>query len=332
MRLLHVFGPSPEPEVVDRAARVARGLPRSLTHSVDEAAMLPAFEVPGATASSEPLPLAGKVSLPRYTRIANAVAGVDLILTYGPGALDVLIARRIYGRRLPPLVHHEGDTRRLSAYDRLVRRLVRPAVAAVIGPDDIEDGIDLAAFSPGKLGAALPGLDRQRGDFVIGCISPLRSGLGIAALLKAATVIPNAKLVVIGGGPDAKALAADARRCGLGNRLVLPGQARDPARAMRQFDLLVVPMGGIGRFTLIEAMATGLPIVAPEGTGLPAENAFYENADGLRDRLLRLAGNRDLRTLIGKTNRARAIERHDASRMLAAYLNVYASAAAIDIR
>ena len=332
MRLLHVFGPKSEPETVERAARVARGLLRSLTHRVDDTALLPAFDVPGATALSEPLPLGGKVSLPRYTRIANMVAGVELILTYGPGALDVLIARRIYGQRLPPLVHHESDAGRLSAYDRLVRHLVRPSAVAVIGPHDIEDGVDLTAFAPGKAGAALPGLDRQRGDFVIGCISPLRSGLGLAALLKAVAVIPNAKLVVIGGGPDAKALAAEARRCGLGNRLVLPGRVRDLARAMRQFDLLAVPAGGIGRFTLIEAMVTGLPIVAPERTDLPAENAFYSDVDGLRDRLLRLAGNRDLRLRIGETNRARAIERHDASRMLAAYRDIYASAAAIDIR
>ena len=331
MRLLHIFGAEADPETVERAGRVAKGLPRDLRHVIDDAGLLPVFDMPGATALSEPLLLGGKVSLPRYTRIAHAVAGVELILTYGAGALDVLVARRIYGRRLPPLVHHEGATVGQTVYDRLVRRLVLPAAAAVVRAGEIEDGIDLKAFAPGKAGAALPGLERQRGDFVIGCISPLRSGLGLAALVRAVATIPNAKLVVIGGGPDANTLAGEARRAGLGGRLILPGRVRDMAKALRQFDLLAVPTGGIGRFTLIEAIAMGLPIVAPEGTGLPPENPLYADADGLRDRLMRLAGNRDLRERIGAANRAAALSGHDANRMIAHYRDIYAAASSIDI-
>ena len=332
MRVLHVFGAGPDAETVDRAARVAKGLSRDLKHFVDDAAVLPAFDGRGAAALSEPLPLGGKVSLPRYTRIAQGVASADLVLTYGSATLDVLVTKRIFGRKLPPIVHHDGAGQGRSVYDRLVRRLVLPAAGSVIATGQIEDGVDLTAFAPGKPGAALAGLERQRGDFIIGCLSPLRSGLGLAALVRAAAAIPNAKLAVIGGGPDANALAGEARRAGLGSRLVLPGRVRDMTKAMRQFDLLAVPSGGIGRFTLIEAMATGLPIVAPEGTGLPIENSFYGDADGLRDRLMRLAGNRDLRMRIGEGNREAAVTGHDARRMVAGYRDIYAAGSLIDIR
>ncbi|HTI30858.1 MAG TPA: glycosyltransferase family 4 protein [Sphingomonas sp.] len=332
MKLLHVFGAEPDAEVLERAARVARGLPRELKHFVDDAANLPAFDVPGAAALSEPLPLDGKVSLPRFTRIAQGVAGADLALTYGPAALDVLVAKRIFRQKLPAIVHHEAVEARGSVYDRLVRRLVVPAAAGVIRADQIEDGVDLTAFSPGKPGAALAGLERQRGDFVIGCISPLRAKLGLVALVRAAAAIPNAKLAVIGGGPDANALAGEARRAGLGTRLVLPGRVRDMAKAMRQFDLLAVPSGGIGRFTLLEALATGLPIVAPRGTILPSENPGYADAEGLRDALLRLAGNRELRERVGAANRETAVMRHDAKPMIARYTQIYGDAAGVDIR
>lgn len=332
MKLLHVFGPAPDAEVLERAARVAKGLPRELRHFVDDAAHLPAFDVPGVSSLSEPLPLGGKVSLPRYTRIAQGVASANLTLTYGPAALDVLVAKRIFGKKLPAIVHHEGAAARGSMYDRLVRRLVRPAAAAVIGPNEIEDGIDLTIFAPGKPGAALAGLERQRGDFVIGCISPLRAGLGLAALVRAAAVVPNAKLVVIGGGPDANTLAGEARRAGLGTRLVLPGRVRDLAKALRQFDLFAVPSGGVGGFTLLEALATGLPVVAPRGAELPVENAVYDDADGLRDAIMRLAGNRDLRERIGAANREAAVSGHDAKRMIARYSQIYGDAADVDIR
>ncbi|CAM3147275.1 hypothetical protein SPAN111604_06540 [Sphingomonas antarctica] len=332
MRVLHVFGADVPPGIVERAGRVARGLPRTLRHTIDNETLLPIFDVPGATGLREALPLHGKASLSRYTRIATMVADADLILTYGPDTLDVMVARRIFGRKMPPLVHHETSDARRSGYDRLVRWLVIPAAATVIDSDLIEDGVDLKAFAPGKPGAALAGLERHRGDFVIGCISPLRSGLGLAALVRAVAVIPNAKLAVVGGGPDANALAGEARRAGLGSRLVLPGRVRDTARALRQFDLLAVPSGGIDRFTLIEAMATGLPVVAPAGTELPAENPRYAGADELRDHLLRLAGNRDLRMRIGEANRAAAISGHDATRMIAAFRDIYAAAALIDIR
>lgn len=332
MRVLHVFGAGPDEVAVERAARVANGLPRTLRHFVDDAAWLPIFPVTGAAALSEPLPLGGKVSLPRYTRIAQGVAAADLVLTYAAGTLDVLVTKRIFGGKLPPIVHHEGAVESRSIYDRLLRRLVLPAAGAVIGADDIADGVDLTAFAPGKPGAALAGFDRQRGDFVIGCLSPLRSGLGLVTLVRAVSAIPNAKLVVIGGGPDASALAAEARRAGLGNRLILPGQVRDRAKALRHFDLLAVPTGGIEHFNLLETVATGLPIVAPEGVDLPPDNPLYGNPDGLRDHLLRLAGNRDRRERIGTANREAARAQHDASKMIAAYRDIYAAAALIDIR
>lgn len=333
MKILHIFGANPGEAVVERAARVARELPRELKHFIDDVAHLPAFDVSGAAALSEPLPLGGKVSLPRYTRIAQGVAGADLALTYGSAALDVLIAKRIFGTKLPTIVHHEGAGARGSVYERLVRRLVRPAAAAVIRPGEIEDGVDLAAFFPGKPGpAALAGLERQRGDFVIGCISPLRSGLGLAALVRATTAIPNAKLVVIGGGPDANALAGEARRAGLGSRLILPGRVRDLAKTLRQFDVLAVPSGGIEHFTLLEALASGLPIATPEGSALPPDNPHYVDGKGLRDALMRLAGNRELRERIGAANREAAVSGHDAKRMVARYTQLYGDAAGVNIR
>jgi glycosyltransferase involved in cell wall biosynthesis len=332
MKVLHVFGPEPDAEVLERASRVARGLPREIKHFIDDADNLVPFDVPGAAALSEPLPLTGKVSLPRYTRIAQGVAAADLVLTYGPTALDAIVTKRIFGKKLPPVVHHESGKASGNAYERLARRVVLPAAAAVIKAGEIEDGVDVGTFSPGKPGAALAGLERQRGDFVIGCISPLRSGLGLAALVRAAAVIPNARLAVIGGGPDANALAGEARRAGLGNRLVLPGRVRDLAKAMRQFDLLAAPSGGIGRFTLLEALATGLPVVVPDGVAAPPKNPCYRDADGFRDALLRLAGNRDLRERLATANREAAVARHDSKRMIAGYSAVYGAAAGVDIR
>lgn len=54
-------------------------------------------------------PLHGKPGLIRYGRLAHYMGRFDLVLTYNWGAMDGVMAHRLWApfMRLPPLIHHE---------------------------------------------------------------------------------------------------------------------------------------------------------------------------------------------------------------------------------
>src|SRR3546814_2087522 len=54
-------------------------------------------------------PLHGKPSLGRYRDLANYMTRFDLVLSYNWGAMDGVMAHRLFSRvrPLPPLIHHE---------------------------------------------------------------------------------------------------------------------------------------------------------------------------------------------------------------------------------
>jgi glycosyltransferase involved in cell wall biosynthesis len=78
---------------------------------------------------------------------------------------------------------------------------------------------------------------------------------------------PDARLILIGEGPERPALEARARSLGLsvgpGQAVELPGAAADPTAALRDADLFVLPSREEGMsIALLEAMALGIPLVA----------------------------------------------------------------------
>jgi glycosyltransferase involved in cell wall biosynthesis len=78
---------------------------------------------------------------------------------------------------------------------------------------------------------------------------------------------PDARLTLIGEGPERPALEARARALGLplgpGQAVELPGVAADPTAALRDADLFVLPSREEGMsIALLEAMALGIPLVA----------------------------------------------------------------------
>ena len=71
---------------------------------------------------------------------------------------------------------------------------------------------------------------------------------------------PEARLTLIGEGPERPALAARIARLGLAAAVDLPGAVADPAALLRAADLFVLPSREEGMsVALLEAMALGIP-------------------------------------------------------------------------
>lgn len=129
-------------------------------------------------------------------------------------------------------------------------------------------------------------------------------------------------------GPDMVALL---RNAGLGERLRLLGYRDDVPDLMAAADIFVLPSRFEGLpMSVIEAMLTGLPVVATNVRG-PAEQVVPEvtgllvppgNASALAAALARLVADQALRARIGAAGRERAVERYDEAKVLARTLDL----------
>src|SRR6266852_6782237 len=80
----------------------------------------------------------------------------------------------------------------------------------------------------------------------------------------------NARLVIVGDGPEREPLEAAAASLGLSDRVVFTGQVNNVQVYFAAADVLVNPSHSEGSpYVLLEAMAAGLPIVATAVGGVP---------------------------------------------------------------
>jgi len=300
-------------------------------------------------------PLHGKPGLARYRDLARYMQQFDLVLSYNWGSMDGVMAHRIFApfRDLPPLIHHEDGFNEDESVKRNwkrngFRRIALPTAEALVVPsmrleriaaDEwrarrrtrlIRNGIDVTAYAAAP-SVAIPGLEGRDGEMVIGTVAGLRKVKDLPRLVRAVAALPaNIRLVIVGEGPERAPIAAEAAACGIADRLVMPGFMAEPARWIGHFDLLALSSRSEqAPIAVIEAMAAGLPVVSPDvgdvEAMVSAENRRFIAADeaAFRAALAGLAGNADLRALIGTANRRVATERFDESTMVAAYENLY---------
>jgi len=140
------------------------------------------------------------------------------------------------------------------------------------------------------------------------------------------------RLVILGDGPARAACLEQLAAAGAAALAWLPGERRDVPALMQSFDVFALPSLGEGiSNTILEAMATGLPVVAtrvggnPElvepgvtGTLVPAHDP-----PALADALAAYAGDAARRRTEGARARQRAEERFSIGAMVAGYLGVY---------
>jgi phosphatidylinositol alpha-1,6-mannosyltransferase len=196
-----------------------------------------------------------------------------------PGSRQVL--RRI-GREVD-VVTYLGD---------YTRRRLEPALGPRTTLAQLSSGVDTELFHPGSGGAEIRRrhglLDRP----VIVCVSRLVARKGQDVLVRAMPEIrrrvPDAALLVVGGGPDLERLERLATDAGVREHVVLTGSvawAELPAH-YDAGDVFAMPcrtrrggleVEGLG-IVYLEASATGLPVVAGRSGGAP--DAVLEGRTG----------------------------------------------------
>lgn len=132
-------------------------------------------------------------------------------------------------------------------------------------------GLDTSRFSPGP-----PRTDGD-GPFTVGYIGRFEKYKGVDVLLDAVATLPGVRVALAGGGPEEAKLRERARRADLEDRVDFRGHLgqHDLIRFYRELDAVVVPSiptpGWLEQFcrVAVEAMASGIPVIASRSGALP---------------------------------------------------------------
>ena len=349
VRLINAFGPKLSHAIVS-------GVPGE-TGAAREISRAVRIEWPASFPSLTGLPTPG-----RLQRLARAMAGYDLLLTYNWGAMDAVMAHTLFGQAfgLPPLIHHEDgfnadEQGGLRPGRNWYRRIALGRASGLVVPSEtleeialtawmqpigrvkrIANGIDTAAFAKQPHPTALPGVIKRPGELWVGTMAGLRPVKNLPALVRAFAAMPEfSQLVIVGEGPEHDAIRAESARLGIEHRVHLPGFVPDPARYAGLFDIFALSSSS-EQFPLsvVEAMAAGVPVVAP-AVGDIAEMVASDNRPlitppgdeaALAAALDSLSYDAERRQAIGSANRERARSEFDEKRMIDAYRRLYASA------
>lgn len=293
---------------------------------------------------------------PRFVwRLARKLADLrpDVVHTRNWGGLDGVIAARLAGHR--HVVHGEhgwemGDALGASRRRRVLRKLLSRWVdeytcvsrhlerwlADEVGIrrpiTQIYNGVDASRFSPGRVSDGVRAeLGLETGAFVVaivGRLDPIKDHATLfRAFAKVRASLPRAVLMVVGAGPEElrlRELAGEGVRF-LGNRPDVP----ELLRTASVFALTSLNEGISN--TILEAMATGLPIVATRTGGNPelvesdAWGVLVEPGDdrAIAEALARYAAEPELAQAHGRASRERVLRRFSIEQMIEAYGRVW---------
>ncbi|MFF1378389.1 glycosyltransferase [Streptomyces sp. NPDC058308] len=191
----------------------------------------------------------------------------------------------------------------------------------------VPNGVDTGRFRPatpgGPPGARVP---------LVVCVGRLCRQKGQDVLLRAwpavAARVPEARLVLVGDGPDADRLRARA-----GPRVAFAGEAADAAPWYRAADVVVLPSRWEGMaLAPLEAMACARPVVVTDVDGaresLPRTDRGHalvppEDPGALARALVAVLRDGELRDALGRRGRQHVLDHHDARHAAAAIDAVY---------
>ncbi len=269
---------------------------------------------------------------------------IDVIHTHTDRPhLYATLAGRLAGVR--QIVHtRHGQCVDLSPrQQRLVRFLVRWVRHFVCVSDDaaavsrrqgipaerlvtIRNGIDVQQFAYRQAQTTGPVLTVAR-------LNPEKDlGTLLEAIARAAPHDPSLRLVIAGDGPCRREWEQLARRSGIDHRVEWLGMVHDVAPLLTTASLFVISSQSEGiPLTLLEAQASGLPVIATRVGGIPeviidgqtGRLVPAQNAQDLAECLLALRRDPDLCHRLGQAARARIEQHFDVRCMVRKYEELY---------
>jgi glycosyltransferase involved in cell wall biosynthesis len=236
--------------------------------------------------------------------------------------------RWLYGR-VPARVVTTGESIRAS----LIESLGLDPNAVV----SIPTGTDISRFHPGDRAQARNRLGLATNGPIVGIVATLRSWKGHRFLISAMDDprLAEARLVIVGGGPQEAPLREQAAR--FGGRIIFAGQKEDVAPWLQAFDVFALPSTGNEGVpqALMQAMACGLPVVTTPVGAIPelardGDTALLvppEDPLALAGAIARLLSDTELAQRLADAGRKEVTSKYTATAMLDAMEEVLWKAA-----
>lgn len=186
-------------------------------------------------------------------------------------------------------------------------------VVVVYNAVELDEGV----YVGGARDAMMKELSLHEDDFVIGSIGRFNDDIKkfsslIVRFPSVVEQVPHAKLLIIGQGKDFEKCQKLAEETGMGDRILLPGHRHDARRYCPLMDVFAMASREES-FGLVfaEAMAAGVPVVAPRVGGVPwvvrhGETGLITPAcddDALVRGVVKLALDSELRSTLGRRGR-----------------------------
>ena len=270
--------------------------------------------------------------------------GIDLVHTHGYKAdlYGYIAARRSHKPIVATCHNWLGGTAALEIYNHLDRMALKKFQGLAAVSDSvaqrlldcgvsakkvktIANGINVQAFERAD---ALPAFNFDESKMV-GMVARLDLQKGFEYLLRAArdlcVAFPALKVVIVGDGPDRKAIEDMILRFGLQSNVILAGQHSDMPGIYAAMDIFVLPSLNEGLpMTILEAMAASKPVIATRVGAIPSvirdgeTGLLVDPGDtyGLRNAVARLLSAPDLCHRIGAAGHA-WVSRHYTSEIMA---------------
>ena len=175
-------------------------------------------------------------------------------------------------KSLRPIVH-----RYIAVSQDLAQWLAQVVEVPTGKIKQIYNGVDQLRFSPGPGSVSTPTGFMAADNKIIGTVGRLAEVKDQLALIEAFNLLiqgesrqKQLRLIIVGDGPMYQTLCDKIAELGLASYVWMPGDREDIPELLRMMDVFVLPSLGEGiSNTLLEAMATGLPLVATRVGGNP---------------------------------------------------------------
>jgi sugar transferase (PEP-CTERM/EpsH1 system associated) len=289
----------------------------------------------------------------------------DIVHTRNWTCIDAIIGARlagvpvvIQGEHGREAVDPEGRNRRRQQVRRLLspfvtdfvtvsRDLARWLIEEVRVPArkvrTIYNGVDTARYALGDRAAARRALGIPPDWTVagtVGRLDPVKDQIGLIRAFGQAAIKGKSALVIVGDGPVRRQLEALVKELALGDRVRLLGERDDVPLILRALDVFVLSSIGEGTSNaILEAMATGLPVIATRAggnselvrDGLTGRIIEPRRPDVLAEALTAYLDDPVLARAHGAGGRERAVGDFGLERMLAGYTALYRQYAALEV-
>lgn len=276
---------------------------------------------------------------------------IDVVHVHSGCWHKAALAARLCGVRNVIYTEHGRifpDSKAVMFLDRLYSPLTRHVVTV---SDSLAEYMCSAVGIPAnKISVIINGINVERfriarcfsslGDSLrIGIIARLAPVKDIATLVQAMAIVykrnPRLVLSVVGDGPERNSLESLVKELGLTSVITFTGFRRDIPEVLKEIDIFVLSSLSEGTsITLLEAMASGKPVVVTNVGGNPAiveqgVNGFLVSAgeaDSLAQALLKLADDSELHQPMATANINKVTEHYSIQSMTRQYEALYRGA------